>query len=320
MKNKLSVHPGSDIEIVRLIDTASDYMDASRSDATRRAYKSDWLDFMTWTTARQMTFLPADPQTLVLYLSDRASTHRPVTLRRRLTAIGVAHRLAGVASPHRHPAVVEVLKGISRTHTTAVKQVSPLLTNDLRRIIQTLPLNRQGVRDTAMLLIGLAGGFRRSEIVSLDVADVQFVEAGLVITLRHSKTDQEGMGVEIGIPYGSSRMTCPVRSLRTWLEASGLTTGPLFRRISRGDQVLDGRLTGNGLAKIIKRCCTHAGLDASAFGGHSLRSGLATQAAMSDVPLHSIMEQGRWTTVSTVTKYIRKGSLFKGNAAGSLGL
>jgi integrase len=320
MTDQIVLRPGSEIEIAKLRSAATDFMAASRSEATRRAYASDLRDFDRWCSDRGLCSLPPEPQTLVLYLTDRAETHKPVSLRRRLAAIAVACKLAGVESCHRHPAVVDVMSGIARTRAAVPTQKRPILTKDVRTIIRHLPDTRAGRRDRAILLIGLAGGFRRSEIVALNVEDLEFTEDGLVIALRRSKVDQEGRGVLVGVPAGSNFETCPVRALRSWLDAAQIEAGSIFRQISRGDRVLDDRLSGGALARMIKRRCELVGLDPSAFSGHSLRAGLATQAAMSDAPIHAIMEQGRWSSVTTVTRYVRRGSLFKGNAAALLGL
>jgi site-specific recombinase XerD len=154
----------------------------------------------------------------------------------------------------------------------------------VRPLVETLsPTSLIGVRDRALLLVGFAGAFRRSEVVSLDVADVTFSSDGLIVQLRRSKTDQEGEGRKVGLPFGSNPLTCPVRSLRTWLDAAAVVSGPIFRAVDRHANVADTRLTDQSVALVVKRCAKAAGLDPEKYAGHSLRSGLATAAAMADV-------------------------------------
>jgi integrase len=186
-------------------------------------------------------------------------------------------------------------------------------------MVDTLPDSLLGIRDRALLLVGFAGAFRRSELVGLDVADVEFKREGLVVTLERSKTDQEGAGRKIGIPYGSNPATCPVRALQAWLEASATTEGALFRTMNRHGHVKD-RLSGQGVAIVVKRCAEAAGLNPDDYAGHSLRSGLATSAAAAGVSERAIMNQTGHKSVNMVRRYIREGSLFRENAAAGVGL
>ncbi|HVK38593.1 MAG TPA: tyrosine-type recombinase/integrase [Candidatus Kapabacteria bacterium] len=322
MTDKLSVRPGSEIEISTLMSTATSYAAAARSEATRRAYQSDWTDFEAWMVERGLDPLAAEPEAIVLYLTDRARTLKPQTLRRRLTSIGIMTVMkTGAEGHHRHPAVNEVMKGIRRTHGVAPVQKRALMTRDVRRIVSELPESVQGIRDRAIIVVALAGGFRRSELVGLNVDDVEFVEAGVVIKLRRSKVDQEGRGVDVALKHGSVAETCPVRLLRRWMEVSGADAGqPLFRRVSRAGRCL-GRLTGAGLSVIVKRCCAAVALNPDLYGPHSCRSGLATECAANSVPIHEIQRAGRWASVATVARYVRAGSLFDdGNASGRIGL
>jgi integrase len=176
-----------------------------------------------------------------------------------------------------------------------------------------------GIRDRALLLIGLAGSFRRSELVALNVDDVQVIGDGLVVTLRRSKTDQEGEGRKVGIPYGSNPETCPVRALRAWQEASGIEAGALFRSVSRHGKI-GGRLSGFAVAIIVKRYAGAVGLEAAGYSGHSLRAGLATAAAIRGASERSIMAQTGHKSAAMVRRYIRDGSLFRENAAAKVGL
>src|ERR1019366_348735 len=177
-----------------------------------------------------------------------------------------------------------------------------------------------GIRDRALILLGFAGAFRRSELVGLDVDDCVFGKDGLTVTLRRSKTDQAGAGRKIGIPYGSNPDTCPVRTIQAWIEHGGIGAGPLFRSINRHGQVQPGRLSGIDVARVVKKLAQRAGLDSAKYAGHSLRAGHATSAAIAGASERSIMNQTGHRSVQMVRRYIRDGNLFRENSAGKLGL
>ena len=310
------------VEMSLLMLRAEDFVRAAKAPATLRAYRSDWAHFESWCQAHQLPALPAEPATVALYITDLASCRTAGTITRRLTSITKAHQSAGFATPSttRHLAVSETLKGVRRTIGTAQKCKAPLLTKDLRKIVEHLPSGLIGVRDRAVLLIGYAGGFRRSELAGLIVEDVNFTEDGLIISLRHSKTDQEGQGRKIGIPRGAHPDTCPVRSLRDWVSIAGIETGPLFRAITRHAKLSDVSLNSDSVALIVKRAAHRAGYDPSTLGGHSLRAGLATQAAMNGATELTIMKQTGHRSLAMLRRYIRDGDLWRRNAAASLGL
>jgi integrase len=213
-----------------------------------------------------------------------------------------------------------VMAGIRRTLGTAQEAKTPILVDDLRRMLAGLPGNLLGVRDRVLLLIGFCGAFRRSELVALDAADVAVTRDGLVVSIRRSKTDQEGEGRKIGIPYASHVETCPVRSLQDWLEKSSITAGPLFRPIDRFGRMASIRLSGAAVGEIVKRYAAAVGLDATEFAGHSLRSGLATSAAAAGASERSIMRQTGHRSEKMVRRYIKDGSLFRENAVATVGL
>lgn len=212
------------------------------------------------------------------------------------------------------------MAGIRRNKGTAQTAKTPVLVEDLRRMITRLPETLLGVRNRALLLIGFSGAFRRSELVALDVNDVASTRDGLVVTIRRSKTDQDSEGRKIGIPYGSNPATCPIRSLQEWLERSGISDGPLFRPINRHGKMASIRLSGAAVSDVVKRYVEAAGLDATEFAGHSLRSGLATSAAMAGASERSIMNQTGHRSLNMVRRYIRDGSLFRENAVAVVGL
>jgi integrase len=226
----------------------------------------------------------------------------------------------GLDSPTSAGLVRNTLKGIRRTIGTAAKPKAAALTDQIRTMVDAVDDGTIGARDRALILLGFAGAFRRSELVGLDIEDCAFGNDGLTVTLRRSKTDQDGAGRKIGIPYGSNPETCPVRTIQAWIEQAALSSGALFRSINRHGQVQAGRLSGIDVARVVKKLAQRAGLDATAFAGHSLRAGHATAAAIAGASERSIMKQTGHRSVQMVRRYIRDGSLFRENSAGKLGL
>lgn len=216
-----------------IANRASEFIEQSKSKNTIRAYRADWLHFESWCNAHGQFSLPASSDAVALYAADLSATHKPATLTRRLSAISQAHQIAGLESPTTSAKVRLVMAGIRRTKGTAQLAKTPVLVDDLKRMVSRLPAGLLGVRDRALLLIGFCGAFRRSELVALDFADAAVTREGLVVTIRRSKTDQEGEGRKIGIPYAAHLETCALRSLQEWLEKGGITEGPLFRPINR---------------------------------------------------------------------------------------
>ena len=306
--------------LAEIADRASEFASHSKAASTVRAYRCDWTHFQSWCKAHGQSSLSATPETVALYVTDLASTHKTATITRRISAISQAHQIAGFDTPTKSSQVRLVMAGIRRTKGTAQAAKTPVLVDDLKRMISRLPGNLLGVRDRALLLIGFAGAFRRSELVALDVADVAVTRDGLVIIIRRSKTDQEGEGRKLGVPYGSNPATCPVRALQDWLQQCCYTEGPLFRPVDRFGKVASIRLSAAAVADIVKRYANAVGLKASDFAGHSLRSGLATSAAMAGASERSIMNQTGHRSVNTVRRYIRDGSLFRENAVAVVGL
>ncbi|MGZ6098889.1 MAG: site-specific integrase, partial [Myxococcaceae bacterium] len=285
----------------------------------------DLRDAEEWCRANGLTALPAEPGTVALYIAALAEAGaKSSTIQRRLSAISQAHQLAGhMPSPTGDPVVRATMAGIRRTLGTAPAQKAAIVTDDLRRLLATVaPDTAAGMRDRALLLLGFGGGFRRGELVALDAGDVEETGDGLRVQVRRGKTDQEGMGREIGIPFGSHRETCPVRALRAWREVAQLDEhgGPLFRPVDRHDKIGSTRLTDRAVARVVQRAARRAGMDAARYAGHSLRSGLATAAAAGGAPERAIMAQTGHTSVAMVRRYIRRGSLFDENAAAFTGL
>jgi len=303
-----------------LTEAARDFIHASRADATIRAYRTDMADFAGWCSDHAVESLPATPEAVALYLTDRASSCKASTLQRRITAISQAHQAAGFDSPTATAIVRTVWRGIRRTVGTAYSQKSPATVEVVRSMVAGLPPTVAGIRDRAVILLGFAGAFRRSELVALDVEDLSFGPEGVTVTIRRSKTDQEGEGRKVGIPFGKKMQTCPVRALTAWMKEAGITTGPIFRAVTQRGNIAAGRLTDRAVALIVKKAAEEVGFDPSTFAGHSLRAGLATSAAACGVAERDIMAQTGHTSEKMVRRYIRNGSIYRNNAAGAVGL
>ena len=305
-----------------LAQQARQFIAEAKAENTRRAYRSDWRHFERWCAEQGLASLPARPETVTLYLTALAQNHKPASLSRKLTSISKAHEAAGFPSPAsmQHAVVSQAMQGIRRTLGTAQPGKEPLLTADLIAMLDVLDQGLSGIRDRALLLMGFAGGFRRSELADLETEDVKETEEGLVIRLRRSKTDPEGKGAMVALPYGLLPATCPVRSYRAWISAASITTGPVFRAIDRHARLGSGRLDAGSIARIVKRTAAAAGLDPARYAGHSLRAGFATQAFLNGAAEVSIMRQTRHKSLNTLRKYIRDRSLFRDNPAAKLGL
>ena len=288
--------------------------------------------------ARGLGALPADVRTVTLYIADKAAPSdgsaplKVSTLERRLSAIAQAHRLAGLASPasKRDEPLHSVWAGLTRTVGRATEKVAPALTADVVAMVEALPTVDLGHgawewtaaarRDRALLLVGFAGALRRSEIAALEVGDLAFGSDGLRLRLRRSKTDQERAGVTLGLHYGDRPLSCPVRAVQDWVRSVPITEGPLFRSVDRHGNVGDRALDGGSVARVVKRAAARAGLDPSAYSGHSLRAGFATQAARAGAHERAIMRHTRHKSERVLREYIREGRLFDENPTDALGL
>jgi integrase len=265
--------------------------------------------------------LPALPETVAAYLTFLAPHCKVATISRRLSAISQQHQTAGYDSPTLSPLVRLTMQGIRRTYgpQQTVRRVRPAITSVILRLVDQLGGSLIDQRDRALILIGFAGAFRRSELTQLQVADITETEDGLRIRLRRSKTDQEGEGFVKGIPFGAELKTCPVQAWRAWKDAAGLDDGQAFRPVDRHGTV-GASLSTQAVADVIKRRARAAGLDASEYSGHSLRADLITAAAMANVSERVIAKQSGHKSLPVLRTYIREGSLFTENAAAKVGL
>jgi integrase len=301
-----------------LRDQAQHYATSATATATRTAYRLDWACFAGWTASHGLDARPARPETVGLYLTAMAPTLRVSTLERRLAAIAIAHRLAGHQLDTRHPAIRDVLRGIRRAHGSARRQAAAATVDLVKAMAASCDDELLGRRDQALLLLGFAGAFRRSELVALQVEDVVEEESGLRLTIRRSKGDQAGAGQVVGISRTGSA-TCPVAALAAWREAAAIAAGPLFRSVDRHGRIGDS-LSDKAVALVVKRRAELAGLDPALFSGHSLRAGLATSAAAHGLEERDIQRQTRHRSLTVLRRYIRDGDLFRANVSGRVGL
>ena len=278
----------------------------SKSPNTLRAYESDYKDFMTFCTQNNFSSLPTNPKILSLYLTNLSQKARFSTLKRRIASISIVHKLKGHYIDTKHPLIVENLLGIKRQKGSNQKAKKPILINDLKIIIDAI--NKQTIsevrklRDIALILIGFAGGFRRSELVSLEYEDIEFVREGVKIFVKRSKTDQSGEGMTKAIPSFTNVSYCPVLYLKNWLNESKIKNGKVFP------------VSDKSVALIIKKYANLAGLDGNKYAGHSLRSGFATSTAESGAEERNIMAMTGHKTTQMVRRYIQEANLFKNNA------
>ena len=291
----------------------------SKANNTVRAYKSDFNDFGIFCAQNGFKSLPSEPKIVSLYLTHLSTKDAKIsTLKRRLVSIGVIHKLKGHYLDTKHPSIIENIMGIKRRKGSIQKSKKPMLISYLKLIINVIDqLNKEDIkklRDRSIILIGFSGGFRRNEIVSLDYDDLDFVPEGLKINIKRSKTDQFGEGFTKALPYFDSSQYCPVVSLKNWIEISGITKGPLFRRFVKGSKLSEKRLTDQTVALLIKEYLNLAGIDSKNYSGHSLRSGFATSAAESGVEERSIMAMTGHKSAEMVRRYIKEANLFKNNA------
>ena len=296
---------------------------SSKANNTIRAYKSDFHDFGLFCAKNGFKSLPSEPKIVSLYITHLSTKDAKMsTLKRRLVSIGVIHKLKGYYLDTKHPSIIENIMGIKRRKGSIQKGKKPLLVNNLKLLIKVIDEQKKEeikkIRDRTILLIGFSGGFRRNEIVSLDYDDLDFVEEGLKINLRRSKTDQFGEGSVKGLPYFDNPIYCPVISVRKWIEISRINSGALFRRFTKGSKLSENRLTDQSVALIIKKYLNLAGLDSRNYSGHSLRSGFATSAADSGVEERNIMAMTGHKSTEMVRRYIKDANLFKNNALNKL--
>ena len=275
----------------------------SKSDNTLRAYQSDFKDFSRFCAKNGFSSMPTQPKIIAFYITQLSKSSKFSTLKRRIASISVIHKLKGHYLDTKHPIIMENLHGIKRTLGSRQKAKKPILINDLKLIIKAI--DKEKIRDKALILIGFAGGFRRSELVNIYNDDIEFVNEGVKILIKRSKTDQSGEGTIKAIPYFENQEFCPVMALKNYINHKF------------GDNKKEGKIfeiSDKSVALIIKKYAEKAGLDASKYAGHSLRSGFATTAAEFGAEERNIMAMTGHKTTQMVRRYIQEANLFKNNA------
>ena len=278
----------------------------SKAANTLRAYASDYKDFSAFCAKNNFNSLPANPKIVALYLTNLSQTSKFSTLKRRIASISVVHKLKGHYIDTKHPLIIENLLGIKRRNESNQKAKKPILINDLKQIIEAINKLEmkeiKKIRDKALILVGFAGGFRRSELVDIDHDDVEFVREGVKIFVKRSKTDQSGEGMTKAIPSFNTTLYCPVLHLEQWMTSKENKRGKVFP------------ISDKSVALIIKKYANLAGLDGRKYAGHSLRSGFATSTAESGAEERNIMAMTGHKTTQMVRRYIKEANLFKNNA------
>ncbi len=293
-----------------LADRARGYAEAASAPSTVRAYASDFRDFEAFCSQHGLASFPAAPQTVATYIADLASHAKVSTIRRRLAAIAVQHRRAGLESPAAHRIVRDVVSGIAREKGSATRRVDAITVDVLTPLLLAVDGDDLAARrDRAILLLGFAAALRRSELAALRVEDLRFTKKGLVVTIARSKTDQEGRGDEIAVPFVPTASLCAVKAVQAWLKGAGHTSGPLFRSLTPSRAVQDRPIAGRDIANLIQRLARRAQLEGD-FSGHSLRAGFATAAAQAKCPLDVIMRTTRHRSLAVLQGYIRRADAF----------
>jgi integrase len=302
---------------------AQAYQDAADAPATLRAYASDLKNFEAWCARHGMTALPATPKVVGAYLAAAGEGYAMQTLRRRVAAIARASGVAGHPLDTKHPAIRETLRGIGRTHGSRGRRSAALTTAELKKLSRACEPGLAGDRDRALLLVAFAGALRRSELVALNVERLTWSVDGVRLLLEKSKTDKEGEGAEVMVVFGRHEDTCPVRALKRWLEAAKITTGPVFRKVNKGDRAEGRRLSDDAVRQVLLRRAAQAGVKGSLaepVSPHGLRAGFVTTAYRNGVPDEEIMGHTRHRSLTTMRSYVRRAKLSQTSPAGKLGL
>ena len=278
----------------------------SKANNTVRAYESDFKDFSIFCLKNGLKPLPTEPKILSIYLTHLSKISKFSTIKRRIASIKVVHKIKGHYLDAKHPIIMENLLGIKRVYGSFQRSKKPLLINNLKDIIKAIDESKEKyikkLRDKTLLLVGFSGGFRRTELVSIEYDDIEFVSEGVKIFVKRSKTDQSGEGMVKAIPYFDNEEFCPVKNLNLWLTQSNISTGKIFN------------ISDKSVALIVKKYANLAGLDAAKYSGHSLRSGFATSTAESGAEERNIMAMTGHKTTQMVRRYIKEANLFKNNA------
>lgn len=303
-------------ELDQAMNAAKRYARKSRADSTWRAYKSDWRQYDTWCQQLSLDALPSDPETVAMFVASQAEAGiNPSTLSRRLAAIRLVHLGAGHASPHNALKVTEVMRGIRRDWAQPPLKKAAAVDEDVKKMADAVdPETAKGLRDRALLLLGFAGAFRRSELVALNTWNIEHQDEGIKVTIEQSKTDQDALGQTIAILRQTNSPYCPVQALMDWLTVGNIDKGAIFRRMFRFDKIGNQRLSAQSVALVVKEYAYRVGLDPSNFAGHSLRRGFLTSAARRRASIFKMADQSRHKSLDVLREYVKAEELFDDNA------
>lgn len=297
------------------IDATMKFARAAKAKNTLLAYRSDWRHFSTWAEKRGAIALPCTPALLSVYIAFMAGEQglSVSSIQRHIAAVSYVHRQAGHDTPAGNAAVREVMHGIKNTiGTLPRRQKDPLIAPMIVKMLAACPDTTIGIRDAAMIAVAFSCAMRRSELIGLDVEDLQEKDDGLLVTIRKSKTDQEGRGQQIAVPFGIHIR--PVELLQRWLTHAEISTGPIFRRVDRGGNISQHRIGDDAWVRRLKKYCRVAGLDPATFSGHSCRSGFLTSASEAGADALKMSEVSRHKSLDVLKRYVRRSNLFKGHA------
>jgi site-specific recombinase XerD len=314
MRSAVTARPSHSLVILNDdLAAAHSYSVADKAAETQRAYRSDFAAFTAYCLAHGQPSLPATPAIVAAFVSSEARRGISAsTIARRIASIRYSHKLAGHPTPTDDEKMKSVVRGIRKSIGTAQIRKTPATADVVADMLKTCPSTLRGRRDRALLALGFAGAFRRSELVALTVADLAESSDGFRVMIRKSKTDQESSGQEIAIPRGTKLR--PVEAVCAWLDAARITEGPIFRPINRGGRVVNATLTAESAAQVVKDAAERAGLDPDMFAGHSLRAGFLTSAAAAGASVFKMMDVSRHRSVETLRGYIRDADKFTDHA------
>jgi site-specific recombinase XerD len=303
--------------LARDVEAARRYAAAWKADSTRRAYESDWTIFLAWCDSRSIEPLPAAPAAVALFLASEAyAGTKPSTIGRRLAAIGYIHRTKGYDPPQSvagSQAIRDVLAGIRRTHGTRKTRKRAVGADMLAEMLAAIDGDEpRAVRDRALLAVGMAGAFRRSELVAIQLNEIVMVPEGIRITISKSKTDQEGVGTEIAIPEG--HRIKPKALLVQWVRLAGFQEGPVFRKLTPQGRITAKPMSDRGVAIVVKSRADAAGYDPEEVAGHSLRAGFLTAAAQAGASIFKMRDQSRHKSLDVLADYVRNREIFDDHA------
>lgn len=327
LDTSVALDPEKAAALMATADDAAEFLRRARSDGTREAYASDWRQFAEWIQSHGLDPLPADPRMVALWISHmaRGLHRRPSTIKRMLSTIGTIHRRAGHPNPCEREIVREEMRGINNTLGVRPRQAAPLLIGHLEAIVESMGDGLRAARDRAVVLAGWSGALRRSEIAALQAEDLTFLDKGVSVLIRRSKTDQAGKGEHVALFYATRTALCPIRALKEWMQLAGIERGPVFLRLSAHrptPQLIADPLDPEMVRYIVQSWTKRAQVQPEqigvVFSAHSLRAGFITEAARAHKAEWMIQKQSRHKSADVLRTYIRVADTFSGNAGEDL--